>query len=255
MTFSDRAPFPARGFHAYCGKFPSSPPVLNDPNLTAAGFGYAQEDMVVDPRSLALDSETSIAQLNLSYDLNESTSLSYRFGYVDHEANSYGTAEGRASLIGSSVAYAPVQETPFPPFLQQLGPPGSMGALGHASTFNANPAESLEATSHELRLSWTGERVSARAGLYRSRNEDEDGGTFYFVPPCDSLRIAASPPWKPPVLWLAGTWRWSRWCLGGSISAFPMSMTPATAHWATMPPTTTRSPLCSATWNGIFPMR
>ena len=186
VTFSDRAPFPARGFHAYCGKFPSSPPVLDDPALAAAGFGYAQEDMVVDPRSMALDSETSIAQLNLSYDLSESTSLSYRFGYVDHEAGSYGTAEGRASLIGSRVAYAPVQETPFPPFLQQLGPPGSMGALAQASTFNANPAEALEATSHELRLSWTGERVSARAGLYRSRNEDEDGGTFHFVPPCNS---------------------------------------------------------------------
>ena len=185
LTFSERVPFPARGFHAYCGKFPSSPPVLEDAKMTAAGFGYALDDMVVDPRSMALDSESSIAQFNLAYDLNEATSLSYRFGYVDHEAYSYGTAEGRASLVGSTVLYAPVQQTPFPPFLQQLGPPGSFGAVAHASTFNANPSEFLEATSHELRLSWTGERLSTRVGLYRSRNEDEDGGTFRFVPPCD----------------------------------------------------------------------
>ena len=184
VTLSSRAPFPARGPHAWCGKLPSSPPALNDPKLEAAGYGGTVGDIVVDPRSLAVDSKSKITQFNLNHDISETLSLSYQFGYVDHEADGYGTAEGRASLVGSSVAYAPVLQTPFPPFLTQRGPPGSFGAVAHSSVFNANPSESLEATSHEFRLTRTGERLTLRAGMYYSDNEDEDGGTFFFLPPC-----------------------------------------------------------------------
>ena len=183
-TFSSQQPFPVRGNHAWCGELPTLPPVLADPRLEAAGFADARGRIVVDPRSMALDSETNIAQFNFAYYLSDALSLDYRFGYVDHESGSYGTTEGRASLVGSEVAYAPIRELDEPPFFQLLGFPGSFGAVAHTSTFNANPFESLEATSHELRLSWTGESLSARAGLYSSRNEDEDGGTFRFVPPC-----------------------------------------------------------------------
>ena len=34
-------------------------------------------------------------------------------------------------------------------------------------------------------LNWSSDAVTARAGLYRSKNEDEDGSTFHAVPPCD----------------------------------------------------------------------
>ena len=186
QTYSRQQPFPVRGFHAWCGKLPKLPPALDDARLEAAGFAGAKGRIVVDPRSLALDSETSIAQFNLAYDLGDALSLAYRFGYVDHEADTNGTAEGRASLVGSEVAYAPVRELPGPPFFQLLGFPGSLGSVVHTSTFNRTPIEELEASSHELRLAWTGEALSARAGLYRSRNEDEDGSTFHFAPPCDS---------------------------------------------------------------------
>ena len=186
QTYSRQQPFPVRGFHAWCGKLPKLPPVLDDARLEAAGFGGAKGQIVVDPRSLALDSETNIAQFNLAYDLSDALSLAYRFGYVDHEANTNGTAEGRASLVGSEVAYAPVRELPGPPFFQLLGFPGSLGSVAHTTTFNRTPIEELKATSHELRLAWSGDGVTARAGLYRSRNEDEDGSTFHFAPPCDS---------------------------------------------------------------------
>ena len=185
MTFSSRVPFPAVGPHSYCGEFPSSPPALTDPKLQAAGFGGTSGRVAIDPRSLALDSESKITRLNLTYDVSDTWSLTYQFGYVEHEAGGHGTAEGRASLVGSSVAYAPVKQTPFPPFLEQLGPPGSFGAIAHAATFNANPSEMLEATSHEFRVTRTTEGLTMRAGLYVSDNEDEDGGTFYFLAPCD----------------------------------------------------------------------
>ena len=185
ITFSSRAPFPAVGPHAFCGEFPNSPPALQDPKLEAAGFGATSGRIVVDPRSLALDSKSKITRFNIDYDMTETLNLSYQFGYVDHYAGGSGTAEGRASLVGSSVAYAPVVQTPFPPFLEQLGPPGSFGAIAHASTFNANPWESLEATSHEIRLTRSTEGLTLRVGVYYSENDDEDGGTFFFLPPCD----------------------------------------------------------------------
>ena len=186
VTFSNRAPFPAVGPHAWCGKLPSSVPDLADPKLQAGGFGGSSGRIIVDPRSLALDSNSKIARFNLNYDMTETVSLNYQFGWVDHEADNFGTAEGRASLVGSSVAYAPVQATPFPPFLTQLGPPGSMGAIAHASVFNANPAESLEASSHEFRLTRSSENLTMRIGLYYSENDDDDSGVFYFLPPCNS---------------------------------------------------------------------
>ena len=185
-TFSSRAPFPAVGPHAWCGKLPSSVPELPDAKLQAGGFGGTSGQIVIDPRSLALDSNSKVAQFNFNYDMTEALSLNYQFGWVDHQADNFGTAEGRASLVGSSVAYAPVQATPFPPFLTQLGPPGSFGAIAHASTFNANPSEALEATSHEFRLTRSTENLTMRIGLYYSENDDDDGGTFYFLSPCNS---------------------------------------------------------------------
>ena len=184
-THNRQQPFPAQGFHAWCGKLPKLPPVLDDARLEAAGFGAAKGQIAVDPRSSALDSETNIAQFNLAYEFNDALSLAYRFGYVDHEADTKGIAEGRGSLVGSEVAYAPVRELSEPPFFQLLGFPGSFGSVAYTTIFNRAPIEELEASSHELRLSWSSDDVTARAGLYRSKNEDEDGSTFHAVPPCD----------------------------------------------------------------------
>ena len=185
-TFSSRAPFPAVGPHSYCGELPSSPPNLTDPKLLAAGFGDTAGQMIVDPRSVALDSVSKITRFNFSYDLSDTWSLSYQLGYVDHQADNYGAVAGRASLVGSTVPHVPVSLFPFPPFIQQLGPPGSFGAIAHTSVFNANPAESLEATSHEFRLTMTSESLTARIGVYYSETEDDDGSIFFFLPPCNS---------------------------------------------------------------------
>ena len=184
-TFSDRLPFPARGMHAWCGELPTSPPVLDDPNLAAAGHADSRGNVAVDPRSLALDANTHIGRLNIGYDVNKSLSVSYQLGYVDHQADNFGTTEGRASLLGSAVAYVPVQTSPAPPFISALGPPGSFGALARTSVFYGNPLEQLTAISHELRLTWSGENLVARGGIYLSDNDDEDGGRWHFVPPCE----------------------------------------------------------------------
>ena len=186
-TFSDRLPFPARGPHAWCGELPTSPPVVNDPSLAAAGHADSRGAVAVDPRSLALDANTHVGRLELDYAFNDDLSVNYQFGYVEHFADTLGTTEGRASLLGSAVPYVPVRTSPAPPFIVALGPPGSFGAVARTSIFYANPMERLEATSHELRLTWRRENLVARAGFYASENDDEDGGTWRYLPPCDGI--------------------------------------------------------------------
>jgi outer membrane receptor protein involved in Fe transport len=187
QTFSTQQPFPASGNHAYCGELPFDPPVLEDTRLEEAGFGNTRGDIVVDPRSNVLDSESSITQFTLDYDFNDAMSMSYQYGYVDHEASNKGTAPGRSSLIGSVVPYLGVEELDVPPYIVQTGPfPGFNGTNEYATILNANPVEELEARSHELRFNWSSDPVDVRVGFYYSKNEDQDGGIFYFTPPCDS---------------------------------------------------------------------
>lgn len=193
-TFSDRAPFPATGPHAWCGELPTAPPVLDDPKLAAAGHSDTRGAIAVDPRSLALNSETRISRFRLEYDVNETFALSYQFGRVEHRADNLGVVEGRASLVGSAVPYVPVRTSPAPPFIQALGPPGSFGAVAQTSIFYANPMEELRATSHELRVSWGRDNLSVRGGLYVSENEDEDGGTWRFLRPCNGVQCGVPVP-------------------------------------------------------------
>ena len=189
-TFSDRLPFPARGMHAWCGELPTSPPVVDDPKLAAAGHADSRGAIAVDPRSLALDATTHVGRIELDYVFDERLSVNYQFGYVDHRADTLGTTEGRASLVGSAVPYVPVRGLSVPPFIEALGPPGSFGAVVQTSLFYANPLEQLDAVSHELRLTWQREDLVARAGFYASENDDEDRGTWRSLPPCDGVHCS-----------------------------------------------------------------
>ena len=195
VTFSDRLPFPVRGPHAWCGELPDAPPILADARLARAGFGDARGAIVVDPRSVALDSNLRIAQLSLRYDASEMMAVEYRFGYVEHEADSFGTVGGRASLVGSVAPYMPVREMPAPPFLVALGPPGTFGAVAATTIFNATPMEKLKATNHEWRVTWMHGDWIARVGVHVSDNEDEDGSMYRFVPPCDRAAVCGVPVW------------------------------------------------------------
>ena len=193
VTFDNNVPAPAAGPHSYCGKLPSAPPDLPDAALEAAGFGDTSGRVAVDPRSLALDAQSKITRFSLHYDLTEALSLDYQFGYVEHEAVNFGAAEGRISLLGSTVPYLPVEQTPFPPFIRALGPPGSFGATAQSTLINANPLEDLEATSHEIRLTRTTEGLTMRAGLYLSDNDHSDVNVFYFLPPCNGPAACGTP--------------------------------------------------------------
>jgi outer membrane receptor protein involved in Fe transport len=194
QTFDNAQPFPASGNHAYCGELPFDPPVLDDDRLVEAGYGDTRGDIVVDPRSNVLDAESSITQFTIDYEISDSMSAGYQYGYVDHEASNKGTAPGRSSLIGSVIPYQGVEELDEPPFIVKRGPfPGFAGTTEDATIFNANPVEELEARSHEIRFNWTSDPLDVRVGVYYSKNEDQDGGIFYFTKPCDSRETCRIP--------------------------------------------------------------
>ena len=194
-TDSNRLPFPAVGLHTWCGELPSSPPVLDDARLRAAGFGATQGRVVVDPRSVALDAASTITRVNMRYDLSDATFVEYRLGHVEHEADSMGTVGGRASLVGSVVPYMTAERPSGAPSSS-----GSAPAFEAISIFNATPMEKLKATSHQLRATWMRDHWVARAGAYFTSSEDEDGSMYRFVAPCDRPAVcrvsalAASSP-------------------------------------------------------------
>ncbi|MEM1111679.1 MAG: TonB-dependent receptor, partial [Pseudomonadota bacterium] len=193
VTSSSRWPFPIEGNHAYCGELPYDPPVLDDQRLEDGGFADTAGNIVVDPRSNALDSESKIFQFNVEWEISEAWSARYQYGNIEHEASNVGTVSGRSSLVGSLVGYAPVQELDEPPFLIQTGPPGFFGATEDVSLANANPIEELESESHELRFTWDSESVLVRLGAYYSKNEDQDGSIFYFTRPCNNVTDCGIP--------------------------------------------------------------
>ncbi len=148
------------GFHAYCGELDYRPPYRND--LAAQGF---IREVLVDPRSFAVNSDTKLWIGRLDWDMSDALHFSYLYGRADHEGAGTGVQADFKSTQGDNI---------FP-----LNTP--------TTAFNSNPEEILEADSHELQLSWdSGSALQLRGGLYYSNIRDSSWNTFWFVAPCDS---------------------------------------------------------------------
>lgn len=160
------------GHHAWCGEMSTTPPYRED--LAALGYNG---DILMDPRSFAVGSETELWTLHVDWDFNDDWSVQYLYGYTDHDAAGTGIQADAKSVIGDGV-------------LSGLGfdEDGNFGPLYTDTTvFNSNPEETLEASSHELQISWTGsDTVQARGGLYYSNVEDASWNRFFFIAPCNS---------------------------------------------------------------------
>lgn len=165
---------PVFGSSAFCGQLPTRPP--SDPVLAAGGVGDGE--ITVDPRSHAVTLKSEIWQAGIDWDVNDRFNLNYQFGYIEHEADGNGVAQGRDSIIGS------VFEVAGPPPPPPIPAPSPLQF--NFTTFNANPQEALQSSSHEIRFGYDGDKFDAGVGLYLSNVEDEDSGTFYFSPACNS---------------------------------------------------------------------
>lgn len=151
---------PVNGFHAWCGELDYRPPHRDD--LAAEGFN---RQVLVDPRSFALSADTELWIAAADWQISDSLELSYLYGLAEHEGAGTGVQADFKSTQGDNIA----------PFNTPT------------TAFNSNPEEELEATSHELQLSWHGDgTLRVRGGLYYSNVQDSSWNTFWFVAPCNS---------------------------------------------------------------------
>jgi iron complex outermembrane recepter protein len=183
----------ATGFHAYCGEMSTRPPSRDD--LAAAGFNG---DILVDPRSFAVATDTELWTAQLEWELAEEWSVKYLFAYTEHEGVGRGVQADHKSVLGEGIVSGIAGFDP--------GTGSFIFDYTDVTTFNANPEETLEASSHELELTWHGDGDwHGRGGLYYSNVEDSSWNTFWFVDPCDSaasckLDITKAPPALPGLL-------------------------------------------------------
>jgi len=161
------------GHHAWCGEFPKTPPHRND--LAALGLAG---NILVDPRSFAVSTDTELWTARLEWDLGDEWYANYLFGYTEHDGAGSGVQADFKSVVGDGV----LSGFGINPNTGRFGP-----LFSDVTTFNSNPEETLEASSHEIQIGWDGGgALRARGGLYYSEVEDSSWNTFWFVSPCDS---------------------------------------------------------------------
>ena len=171
--------FDVRGNTVFCGELPKYASDLPDQQTVVFGPrgpmtvmvpARSSEGIVIDPRSAGLVSDTEVATFNLNWDINDNLSLVYQFGYTDHKSNSTGGPGADDPLVGS--AFLTNQNT---------------FATSSYISFREQPASTLEAESHELRLGWSNnDNLSARVGVYYSEVEDTEDNIPYFLPMCNA---------------------------------------------------------------------
>ena len=171
--------FNVSGNTVFCGELPKFASDLPDQQATVFGPrgpmtvttpARSSEGIVIDPRSVGLVADTKVATFDLNWDINDNFSLTYQYGFTDHKSNSTGGPGADDPLVGST-------------FLTNQNTFASSAFI----SFREQPASTLEADSHELRLSWTnGDNLSARAGLYYSEVEDTEDHIPYFLPLCNA---------------------------------------------------------------------
>lgn len=151
------------GHTMWSGKLPDSPP-----GGTFIGSGAPQEDLqvpgAVDPRAVGAKAETELWSFNLAWDVNDSWSVGYQFGHIDHDSETSGPAQ-RDALEGST--YNDITQTI------------------HSSDFSSRPNSSMDTDTHELRIDWNGgDRLFVAAGMYYAQTDDESYDLTIFAPPC-----------------------------------------------------------------------
>lgn len=135
---------------------PDTPAVHSNPDTREAGA------MLVDPRGIGLVAESEIFIFHIEWDASPDININYLFGQVKYEGFSNGGAVDRDPLAGSNGYYGASLAAGF----ENLSP---------YNLFSGRPISTLETTSHELRVDWSGwDRLALRGGFYYSAVEDEE---------------------------------------------------------------------------------
>ncbi|CAA0081968.1 Pesticin receptor [Zhongshania aliphaticivorans] len=148
---------------AYCGE-------LTAYAAESADRSYGPTALVMDPRSWGAVAETDLVTLAFDWTLNDNMTLSYLFGWTDHNSTSTGGPGGEDPELGSSL---------------------EMGTLisdhVQVNAFSSRPNSEIESFSHELRLDWQiTDRIGVRVGGYFSTVDDHQWTLLFLSPVCSS---------------------------------------------------------------------
>jgi len=179
----------------FCGELPSQPgpatafmiqpagsPV---PVPSGAGPDNRPSGILVDPRSVGLDAETSIASFRAEWEINSDLVLSYLFGWTEYDAFTNGGNADRNPLVGSRITVPNKVYTADPdgpgPLTAGIDPMSGFTTF-HVNQFSGRPITKLESTSHELRAEWFYGDFEVSGGLYYSRVDDEEHFQEFYTP-------------------------------------------------------------------------
>ena len=142
-------------FRLFCGELPDVP-----------------DDVIVDPRSIGVISETEIFRFGADWDISDSLNLNYTFGAVD----------GNVFTAGSSESF---QDTCFPNFFSNLNRLfAGFNAPAGMCAFTNTPIGAINYDSHELRLVYNpNETLLFELGGFVSDGRDIDQFGFASPPP------------------------------------------------------------------------
>lgn len=156
------------GFSAWCGELPK----------TAAGSlgPRTQDGILIDPRGIGQVATTDVMTFTADYDLSESWSAHYLFGFADHETQSTGGPGGEDPLVGRGIAAD---------FVINAADNQDPNGYKYANTFSGRPNSILEAFSHELRFDYdSGDRFRASVGTYYAKTKDREHSTVFISDVC-----------------------------------------------------------------------
>jgi len=184
-----------RGNTLFCGELPNQPGpgaafFIQPPGVPAfvpngAGPDTRQSGILVDPRSVGLDAETSIASFRAEWEINNDLTLSYLFGWTEYDAFTNGGSADRNPLVGSRIT------VPNKVYTADPDGPGPLTAgidtasgftTFHVNQFSGRPITKLESTSHELRAEWFYGDFEVSGGLYYSKVDDEEHFQEFYTP-------------------------------------------------------------------------
>lgn len=180
---SQVGPFPSpltpqvTGNTLWCGKVPDRHPGPGKANsIRTSNFTPATEHanpdtreagaVLIDPRGIGLVAQSEIFVFHIEWDASPDINVNYLFGQVKYEGFSNGGAVDRDPLAGSNGYYSVDASNPRDITGDDLSP---------YNLFSGRPISTLETTSHELRVDWSGlDQLALRGGFYYSAVEDEE---------------------------------------------------------------------------------
>ena len=172
---------PITGNSWWCGEVPAMPSSAPDnfaPPQSGIPDDTGHNTITIDPRSIGAVADTQVVSLKTSFKINDSLSLDYLFGMTSSDSRTNGGSADRDPLSGVTNLWG--IDVINPPF----GPSIVVPTVAYTNSFSGRPISELESDSHELRLSYSGDKWEGSAGLFYSNIDDESHEITLYMPLC-----------------------------------------------------------------------